>query len=305
MLSRLLGVRIFDVEATNACNLRCRFCPREEMKDIGFMSRETFDRFLDGVKLRSTDNVAFVGMGEPTLNPLLPGFVSLVKERYPKLTTWVTTNGTKLDTDIIPGLVDAGLDILDVSFNGLDRESYESTMCGARYDQNLAAIEALASRFRLDGVHTTLQINYVLSEENRHMEKEIRAFWRRKGVEHFRVQRAHDRAGLVRLPGMVSNRPGLQGRPCRVFEVVNFITWRGDVLCCCHDVRRTLPLGNVCEMEWGKIEKRKKSILKRRKWPGMCARCTDPLRFDIRRMIDRKIVERLATSFSRARRISA
>ena len=150
-----------------------------------------------------------------------------------------------------------------------------------------------------------MQINYVLSRENRDREGEIREFWRSRGVEHFRVQMAHDRAGLVDLPGMVSNRPGLRGRSCRVFEVVNFITWTGDVLCCCHDVRRALPLGNICDMEWGKIEKRKRTVQKGRKWPGMCSRCTDPLRFDMRRMIDRKILERLATSFSRARRISA
>ncbi len=305
MLSRLLGIRIFDIEVTNACNLRCRFCPRDEMKDVGFMSKKTFDHFLNGVPLRSTDNVAFVGMGEPTLNPLLPEFVSLVKERYPKLTAWVTTNGTRLGTDVVPRLVNAGLDILDISFNGLDRGSYESTMCGARFDETLVSIEELARRFRRDRVRTTLQINYVLSEENKHREKDIRTFWRKRGIEHFRVQQAHDRAGLVGLPGMVSNRPGLRGRPCRVFELVNFITWKGDVLCCCHDIRRALPLGNIRETDWAQIERRKKEVLREGKWPGMCARCTDPLRFDMRRMMDRKILEYLVTSVSRARRISA
>ncbi|MFC1671548.1 radical SAM/SPASM domain-containing protein [Planctomycetota bacterium] len=293
MLSRLLGIRIFDVEVSSACNLRCRFCPRDEMKDIGMMTEETFSRFLETVPLKATDNVAFVGMGEPTLNPLLPSFVSRLKERHPGVTTWVTTNGTTLRTDTMRDLIDAGLDILDVSFNGLDRESYEDTMRGAKFSPTAAAIEDLAARLERDRVRTTLQINYVISDENRHREREIRAFWRSRGVRHFRVQRIHNRAGLVDVPGMASHRAGLRGKGCGVFGIVNFITWRGDVLYCCHDVRRELTFGNIHNEEWGVIAARKKQVQKYRKWPSMCERCTDPLRFDMRRTVDRKIISHL------------
>ena len=130
MLAKLLGVRIFDVEASSRCNVHCRFCPREKLPSTGFMSEETFFRFLDSLPLNGADTLAFVGMGEPTLNPRLPDFIREAKARYPRVITWVTTNGTTLKDGMIERLEAAGLDILDVSFNGLDRETYEHDMRG-------------------------------------------------------------------------------------------------------------------------------------------------------------------------------
>ncbi len=302
MLSKLLGVRIFDVEASSRCDVRCRFCPREHLPETGLMTQKTFDRFLDAVPLRPTDTVSFVGLGEPTLNPLLPGFVRQTKTRHPKTMTWVTSNGAHLGGKRVRPLIEAGLDILDISFNGLDANSYETNMRGACFETTLANVERIVAMIERTGAETQLQINYVIGPDNAEDAETIERFWRARGIRRFRPQALHDRAGLVRTAAMLSAR-GLNGKPCELFEVISFVSWRGDVLPCCHDVRRACLLGNVNTDSWSAIAARKRAMRRNKAWPSFCGACTDPLRFSLRRQIDRafraEMLDRLAQRLPR------
>lgn len=299
MIARCLGVRIFDVEVSSACNLHCRFCPREKLPETGLMSEKTFASFLDGVRLGGTDNVAFVGMGEPTLNPKLGNFIREIKLRYPKTITWVTSNGTTLSEERMGRLIEAGLDILDVSFNGIDAKTYEGEMCGAKFETTLANVEAAAAQIERSGSSTRLQINYIQRSDIDGHGQTVRAFWHKRGVRHFRVQRLHDRAGNARLEGRNIRDFGLHGRACNLFCVNTFITWRGDVLHCCHDVSRAHVIGNICSEGLDTIMARKKTVLRDGAWPAICAKCTDPLRFEIWNQIDAEIRDEIRRKLTR------
>ena len=290
MLAKLLKVRIFDLEASGACNLHCAFCPRDQLPPTGMMSLETFCNFLNGVRLGSTDTLSFVGLGEPLLNRSLPEFIRAAKERYPKVRTWVTTNGTLLNEKTLSPLLDAGLDTLDISFNGLDPETYERQMKGAKFERSLANVEYAVQEIQRRAAGTQLQINYVVSKENCDRESSIQSFWRERGVKFFRPQRLHDRGGLIGMAGMTPpDQPGLRGRSCAVFEVVTFVTWQGDVMYCCHDIPRKHKLGSVNKDSWDEIWARKQEVIRRGEWPAMCRICKDPLRHDMRERIDEMI----------------
>ena len=294
MIARMLGIRIFDVEVSSRCNLRCRFCPRDELPETGLMSDETFDRFLEQVPLRRTDNLAFVGMGEPTLNPRLADFIRRAKARYPKVITWVTSNGTRLTADVVRPLLDAGLDILDVSANGTDAESYESVMRGACFEQTLANLESSRAEIERRGNRTRLQINFVVTADSQSRVKETQAFWRARGIERFRLQRMHNRGGMVAVEGMRDVEPGgLRGQGCSLFETMSFISWKGEVFYCSHDIRRQHPIGNICAEPWAGIRQRKRAIQRTCRWPEMCGACTDPLRHDLGAQIGREIAAEL------------
>jgi len=140
----------------------------------------------------------------------------------------------------------------------------------------------------------TLQINYVVNRETAGREGEIEGFWQRRGIRHFRRQAVHDRAGLADVGDLVAGQErGLRGGSCTLFEVTTFVTWRGDVLYCCHDMRRAHRIGSLTEESWAAIEARKAEIRGKRQWPAMCAQCSDPLRHGIRREIDQKIREEI------------
>ena len=295
MLATLLGIRIFDVEVSSRCNLHCRFCPRDKIPSTGLMSEKTFGRFLDAVPLKSTDSLAFVGMGEPTLNPRLPDFIQQAKARYPKVVTWVTTNGTTLTKGMVERLAGAGLDILDVSFKGVDRATYEAQMRGACYQASLENVEGAARLIDGMGLRTKLQVNFVVTKENRSGVKAVKAFWRRRGVENFRIQRMHSRGGTVALKDMNGEGGrGLGGRGCVVFDTMTFVAWDGKVYYCSHDAGRRHPIGDIHTDSLQAIRARKRAIRRQGAWTEVCAGCTDPLRRDMRQEIDRAIVSELA-----------
>ena len=310
MLARIMGVRIFDLEASGCCNVKCRYCPRELLPAAGLMSQETFSRFLNGVELGQADTISFVGMGEPTLNPLLPAFALQVKERFPQARTWVTSNGTNLNERTVPPLLAAGLDTLDISFNGLDPRTYELNMRGASFEQTLANVEYARREAERSGGRTRVQINYIVTAENAGREAEIQAFWRARGIAQFRVQRMHNRAGDVRVEGMSPvEAAGLLGRRCLLFETMHFVTWKGEALYCAHDMRRAHVIGDVNAEPWAAIEARKREISRDGEWPALCASCTDPLRHDVRerldQMIRRELAGRVASSLRSLRRLVA
>ncbi|MBR5693381.1 MAG: SPASM domain-containing protein [Fibrobacter sp.] len=95
------------IEITDACNLRCSFCPcgkRNRTSDSqdattpgaanGYMPSALFEKCLAGAQGVGAKNVYFHVLGEPTLHP---GFIHYVKKLEPtplKLT--LVTNGTTI-----------------------------------------------------------------------------------------------------------------------------------------------------------------------------------------------------------------
>ena len=90
------------IEITDACNLRCSFCPcgtRNRGEEAAqtlrtFMPSELFEKCIAGTEAIGAKNVYFHVLGEPTLHP---GFVHFIKKLEPtplKLT--LVTNGTTI-----------------------------------------------------------------------------------------------------------------------------------------------------------------------------------------------------------------
>jgi MoaA/NifB/PqqE/SkfB family radical SAM enzyme len=290
MISQLLGIRVFDLEASSACNLWCRFCPRELLPETGLMRQETFTKFLNAVRLRPTDMLVFSGIGEPLLNPSLSSFVQQAKERYPGVRCGITTNGALLDPTRTRALLDARIDTIAVSFNGIEPDAYERLHRGARFGHTLANVDAALDLIRTRSAPTQIQINYILTRENAATAGKIESFWRARGVTHFQIQRMHDRAGAVLVEGMTPpDTAGLRGNTCEIFQRVNFISWKGDILYCCHDVRREHKIANIRDKPWTAIDECKDRIRRGREWPKICTRCTDPLRTDLPAQLDAEI----------------
>ncbi len=112
-----------DIEPTNKCNLNCIMCSRRNMtRDIGIMDIETYNKIISEIKGKGTA-VRFVGVGEPLIHQDLVKMVKIANDAG--ITTFLSTNGLLLTKEIMEGLIDAGLDELRFSAQGVDTEGYK------------------------------------------------------------------------------------------------------------------------------------------------------------------------------------
>ena len=115
------------IEITNACNLRCSFCPPGKRK-IQFMPLESFAKILDGIK-PFTDYVYLHVKGEPFLHEKIGEILDICQEKGLKVN--VTTNGTlinKVHEKIItkPALrqLNFSLHVYDDKSSGINKNEY-------------------------------------------------------------------------------------------------------------------------------------------------------------------------------------
>ena len=80
------------IEITDACNLRCSFCPSKARRD--FMPTALFEKCVAGATEIGAENVYFHVLGEPTLHPGFSLFVKHLESTPLKLT--LVTNGTTI-----------------------------------------------------------------------------------------------------------------------------------------------------------------------------------------------------------------
>lgn len=131
---------IVYIDPSGACNFKCNFCPcymsdyrAEERHKI--MSMDLFEKILHDLKeMDEQIKVVYLwGFGEPLMNPNLPRMVKRLREEKICRDIRIYTNGSLLTPEISHALVDNGVDLIRVSLEGINAESY-AQLCGCKMD---------------------------------------------------------------------------------------------------------------------------------------------------------------------------
>ena len=223
------------IDPCDLCNFRCHFCFQSKMDFQGSsMNEQTFARVLDQLRdfEKPINVVHLFGLGEPLLNKKVPDYVRLLKESEVARETAITTNGSLLTEDISRRLVDAGLDRLSVSLNGVDDASFQKNV----------------------GTHVSFQQIY----------KQIQYFYKIRGACHLHVKingESFDEAQRVRFGRMYDGEASVWETsaddrrivcPQMFYELL--IHSDGSVSPCCVDYGyKAENLGNVYESDLQKI----------------------------------------------------
>ena len=118
-----------SVTTSNVCNLKCEFCAisnKEHKRNKSFMEMDDFRLLIDSIVDSGwhLKQLVLVGLGEPLLNKNIVKFVKLAKLSKHIDKVHIVTNGTMLTHDVTDQLLEAGLDVLRVSINGLSDDDY-------------------------------------------------------------------------------------------------------------------------------------------------------------------------------------
>lgn len=132
-----------NIASATVCNFKCKFCVHslgsEKFKEINFkpaiMKWDIFCKICEQIKAfpRPIKAITLYGNGEPLCNMDLPKMVAYLKKIDKVQRVEFITNGSLLDEKTSLDLINAGLDTIRISIEGLTSEKYKE-VCGVKID---------------------------------------------------------------------------------------------------------------------------------------------------------------------------
>jgi MoaA/NifB/PqqE/SkfB family radical SAM enzyme len=155
------------IEPTNRCNITCVTCMRNIWDEpLGKMTRETFEKILDGLKqITPRPLVFFGGIGEPLFHSQTIEMIERVRAIGAPVE--LITNAILLNAERSKRLIDAGIETLWVSIDGAKPESYEDVRLGAELPRVLENVQTFRSlRHHSFRPMPEIGINFVAMKRN-------------------------------------------------------------------------------------------------------------------------------------------
>ena len=138
-------------------------CPRFSSEDPYLdMSMETYARIHEAME--SAHTVDFTGWGEPMLHGSIYEMIQMAKDKG--TATTMTTNGTILNGKNSRKLIDAGLDRLAVSIDGMTPVTYNSIRIGATFEKVTRNLKSLSRLVEQTESSLELAVAFTLQEDN-------------------------------------------------------------------------------------------------------------------------------------------
>lgn len=135
----------FAVGVSQLCNIRCKYCFHAltdvELAQKGFkainMELDMFKKMVTQLKEfpNRIKSISMAGQGEPLCNLHFAEMVKIIKEADVSDDVSTITNGLLLNKGLIENIVDAGLDRIFISLQGMSAEKYKE-ICGRTIDFN-------------------------------------------------------------------------------------------------------------------------------------------------------------------------
>ena len=249
--------RRINIQTHAGCNAKCIFCPSPQISGqlpLGKMDWDLFTKIVDECAQHEMERINPFSQNEPLLDRDIAKRVAYIKEQCgDRVTVLIITNGSLLTETLMNDFIDAGLDRLKVSLQGLTKETFERVMVGLNYEQTYARVEAAIAVLRRRGAaKPRLSVSTITTGYNEHEIRRWKHYWRRRGIKAS-ASAYENRGGNIAqdpklhpyglVPKMQCTRPS--------HEAV--VVYNGDVVLCCVDWWRTTVLGNLNEQSLEEI----------------------------------------------------
>ena len=241
-----------DIQTRSGCNARCSFCGvgRETNRITGRMSDELYRRIID-------EAVQFPGLRQ--INPYLLNdplvdrdieerieYIVRKRGRTHRPLVRIITNAGLLSGERAYRLLHSGLDEINISFNSIVPEVYESAMRPLKFDKVMGNILGLIQlRDQLRVKQPRINVWTVLTKEVESNIRNERSYWKSLKVG-FKARKLDNRARSDIESAGLGNRPMDLVQICPIPFWRAWVMWNGDMVMCCVDQERSNVLGN-CE----------------------------------------------------------
>lgn len=161
------------IEPTRTCNFKCFYCMHSTRGEKGgildrtgfrlaHMDMELYEKLVREVTVFPTPvkRVCFSGLGDPLMNPKLPEMIQKLRQAGFAGRIDVISNGALLTHAFSDTLIQAGLNRLQISIQGLNQQQYLEN-CGAAVDVDKLMEELEYFHRKARGTDTTLFVKII------------------------------------------------------------------------------------------------------------------------------------------------
>lgn len=236
--------RTVNIESTSHCNAKCLTCPHAYHERVrGIMDDDLYAKVLDECIELGVKKIHLQNFGEPLIDRKLPEKIRMAKDRGIE-NVKIISNASALTESKSCQLIEAGLDEIKISFDGLSKEVFEKVRVGLKYERIAANLEGLVRiRGEMGRFNPEIQLMFVSIKENEFEEKDFVDRWRGV-VDRVDVTRAHNWGGSEHVAGTSEpkNKTGFQ---CLRLWQTFTVLWDGRVSICCVDYEGSEILGDL------------------------------------------------------------
>ena len=176
------------IDPTNICNLRCPLCVTGQHNNVrthGMMAFEEFIRIIEDLK-RWLYKVRFYSWGEPLLNEDIYRMISYANIN--NIGTELSTNFHQFSSQDLEKLIDSGLELLIISFDGAKDETYQKYRIGGNFYRVIDNIKILLNEKTLKSIRFPIvEIQFLVMKHNEHEIKDIKKLAKELGVDRLRI----------------------------------------------------------------------------------------------------------------------
>lgn len=240
---------IMQIEPTNACNLKCVMCPRNNMKrPVGFMDPALFEHIIvQGRKNSILRLIKLYFMGEPALHKDLVELVRIAR-RHGVPAVGFQSNGMCLTEELSRELLGLGVNDFGISFEKSTKGEYGQVRCGSDYETVRTNVENLVRVRNSMGVPTRIMLTAVDMGESEEQKQAFRADWGRiVDYVSFIDYSPHEHTSIIAPDGKtVKSVKRLKvSSVCREPFEKMVVLYNGDVVPCCVDYDGACVAGNL------------------------------------------------------------
>jgi len=181
-----LVIEQLNIEIAGGCNYKCQMCP-QDVREKAFkrlLPISLVRKIIDDATQYGVKSISLHGSGEPLLHKRLTEIVQYVTDKG--VLPSFFTNGKLLTPDKFRELIDAGLDLMTVSFVGYDKETYATWMQTDAFDEVLSNIEDCLHILEQTNAQTKIHTRHIIMDlKNKDDEIEL---YRKNIIDHLGVQ---------------------------------------------------------------------------------------------------------------------
>lgn len=241
------------VSVTYVCNAKCPNCPytqssiRKSYKDMPFMKSDTFKKIADECG-QYHSYIRLTGGGEPLLHPQMLELIEYAKNVGAKI--GLITNGSKLESKVADRLLNCGTDVIEISADAADKETYAKVRTGLNFKQLLKNVFYLVNQRNKLNSKTKIIASVINQKAVEGQLEDIVKSWK-SVVDEVQV-RKYLTWGIGDPDKSADKTPYIPDLPKRVpcpfpFERLN-IDSRGKIEFCGYDIAGETNFGNVNEV---------------------------------------------------------